>query len=142
VREDNPDATYYNMLNLMDSHDTQRILWSLTPGERNREDREFNAANLALGKELLRLAVVVQMTIPGAPTIYYGDEVGMTGDDDPDDRRTFPWYGGGPFGIGRRRRPAAALPLADPPARSEPGLQHGELDLPAGRRRRAHGWLT
>src|SRR5690606_22729438 len=41
-----------------------------------------------------------QYTIPGAPTTYYGDEVGITGDDDPDDRRTFPWDGGGPYGVG------------------------------------------
>lgn len=100
VREDNPDATYYNMLNLMGSHDTERILWALTPGLDNREDKEFNAANLAMGKTLLRLATVVQMTSPGAPTIYYGDEVGVTGDDDPDDRRTFPWGGDGPSGAG------------------------------------------
>jgi hypothetical protein len=100
VREDYPDATYYTLLNLMDSHDTERILWSLTPGENNREDKEFDAANLARGKEMLRLATVVQMTIPGAPTIYYGDEVGVTGHDDPDDRRTFPWDDDlGPYGI-------------------------------------------
>jgi glycosidase len=100
VREDYPDAAYYNMLNLMDSHDTMRILWALTPGENNREDREFNAANLAHGKDLLRLATVVQYTIPGAPTVYYGGEVGVTGDDDPDDRRTFPWSDDGPYGAG------------------------------------------
>lgn len=91
VREDYPDAAYYTLLNLMDSHDTQRILWSLTPGAGNRESRELDAASLAQGKELLKLATVVQMTVPGAPTIYYGDEIGLTGDDDPDDRRTFPW---------------------------------------------------
>jgi glycosidase len=91
IREDYPDATYYTLMNLLDSHDTQRILWSLTPGQNNREDKEFNAANLAQGKKLLRLATAVQFTLPGAPTIYYGDEVGVTGSDDPDDRRTFPW---------------------------------------------------
>jgi glycosidase len=100
IREDNPDASYYTMMNILGSHDTQRILWLLTPGERNREEREFNTANLARGKQLLELAAVVQMTTPGAPTIYYGDEVAMTGDDDPDDRRTFPWDGVGPFGSG------------------------------------------
>jgi len=100
VREDYPDATYYTLLNLMDSHDTERILWSLTPGQNNREDKEFNAANLARGKEMLRLATVVQMTIPGAPTVYYGDEIGVTGHDDPDDRRTFPWDDLDPYGIG------------------------------------------
>jgi glycosidase len=94
LRADNPDASYYTMMNLMDSHDTQRILWSLTPGRNNREDKEFNAANLAQGEALLNMARVVQMTTPGAPTIYYGDEVGLTGDTDPDDRRPFPWTTG------------------------------------------------
>ncbi len=91
IREDYPDATYYTLMRLVDSHDTQRILWSLTPGENNREDKEFNSENLARGKQMLRLAAIMQMTVPGAATIYYGDEVGVTGDDDPDDRRTFPW---------------------------------------------------
>jgi glycosidase len=91
MRQDYPDATYYTLMNLMDSHDTERILWALTPGQYNREDREFNAANVAQGKQLLSLATVLQMTTPGAPTVYYGDEVGVTGADDPDNRRTFPW---------------------------------------------------
>jgi glycosidase len=102
VREDYPDATYYTLMNLMDSHDTQRILWNLswqgTPNDRNRENREFNAANVAVGKQKLRQAAAVQFTIPGAPTVYYGDEVGVTGDDDPDDRRTFPWLNDLPNG--------------------------------------------
>ena len=51
MREDYPDATYYTLMNLMDSHDTERILWSLTPGQNNREDKEFNTANLALGNQ-------------------------------------------------------------------------------------------
>jgi hypothetical protein len=100
VREDYSDAAYYNMLNLMGSHDTMRILWALTPGQNNREDKEFNDVNVVRGKELLRMAAVVQFTIPGAPTVYYGDEVGVTGDDDPDDRRTFPWSDDGPYGVG------------------------------------------
>ncbi len=100
LREDYPDATYYTEMNLMDSHDTQRILWSLTPGQENPQDKEQNPANVALGKARLRLADIVQFTVPGAPTIYYGDEVGVNGDDDPDDRRTFPWTGGGLFGVG------------------------------------------
>jgi len=52
---------------------------------------ELNAANVAEGKLRQRLASLVQFTVPGAPTVYYGDEAGMTGDDDPDDRRTYPW---------------------------------------------------
>jgi Starch binding domain/Alpha amylase, catalytic domain/Maltogenic Amylase, C-terminal domain len=96
LREDYPDATYYTLMNLLDSHDTERILWSLTPGQANPTAREQNAANVAKGKQLLELTTLVQMTVPGAPTIYYGDEVGMTGATDPDDRRTFQWTGSDP----------------------------------------------
>jgi len=61
-------------LNLLASHDTPRIL-SLLSGDR----------------EALELAVLLQMTLPGAPCIYYGDEVGVTGGMDPDNRGAFPW---------------------------------------------------
>ena len=91
IKEDYPAPAYAAMMNLVDSHDTQRILWALTPGQRNREDKELNAANVAEGKSKLKLLAVMQMTMPGAPTIYYGDEAGLTGDTDPDDRRAFPW---------------------------------------------------
>jgi len=91
MREDYADATWYTFQNLVDSHDTARILWSLTPGADNREAREFNAANVMTGTMRQRVAALVQMTMPGTPDIYYGDEVGLTGSDDPDDRRLFPW---------------------------------------------------
>jgi glycosidase len=78
-------------MNLIDSHDTERALWTLTPGVQTRAAKEQNAANLASGKARLRLASLIQFTVPGMPTIYYGDEAGVTGDDDPDDRRTYPW---------------------------------------------------
>ncbi len=98
VREDYPDAAYYALMNLLDSHDTERLLWTLTPGAETRAAKELDAANLAEGKRRLQLASLIQYGVPGAPTVYYGDEVGMTGDDDPDDRRTFPWadLGGAP----------------------------------------------
>lgn len=91
VREDYPDAAYYSLMNLLDSHDTERLLWTLTPGAENRRERERDAANVAEGKRRQRLAALIQFTQPGAPTVYYGDEVALTGDDDPDDRRTYPW---------------------------------------------------
>jgi neopullulanase len=61
-------------LNLLDSHDTPRFL-SLAGGDAGA----------------LRLATLIQMTLPGAPCIYYGDEVGVTGREDPDCRRAYPW---------------------------------------------------
>ncbi len=91
IREDYADATYYTFQNILDSHDTKRVLWSMTPGAENREDKELNAANLAKGKAREQIAALVQMTVPGTPTIYYGDELSVTGADDPDDRRAFPW---------------------------------------------------
>jgi hypothetical protein len=91
IKEDYPAPAFESAMNLVGTHDTQRILWVLTPGDRNREDKEFNPGNLAEGKGKLKLLAIIQMTLPGAPTIYYGDEVGLTGDTDPDDRRPFPW---------------------------------------------------
>lgn len=91
IREDYPDAAYYTLMNLVDSHDTERIRWTLTPGTETRADKELNAANVAEGKLRQRIAALIQFTVPGAPTVFYGDEVGITGDDDPDDRRTYPW---------------------------------------------------
>jgi glycosidase len=101
IREDYPDAAYYSLMNLLDSHDTERLRWTLTPTENGREttaDKELNAVNVAEGVWRQQIASLIQFTVPGAPTVFYGDEVGVTGDDDPDDRRTYPWAdkGGSP----------------------------------------------
>ena len=61
-------------MNLLDSHDTARFI-SIAKGD--------TAA--------LRMATLFQMTYPGAPSVYYGDEIGMLGGKDPDCRRAFPW---------------------------------------------------
>jgi glycosidase len=98
IREDYPDAAYYALMNLLDSHDTERLLWTLTPGAETTAEKELDASNVAAGKRRVQLASLIQFGVPGAPTVYYGDEVGVTGDDDPDDRRTYPWadLGGSP----------------------------------------------
>jgi len=49
------------------------------------------AANEGIHPAVMREAVVMQFTWPGAPTVYYGDEVGMCGWTDPDNRRAYPW---------------------------------------------------
>ncbi|KAJ3084087.1 hypothetical protein HK102_000764 [Quaeritorhiza haematococci] len=91
IREDYTDLTYYTLWNILDSHDSPRMLWELTPGRENREEREFDATNRQVGKQLFKLAFTIQFTVPGSPLVYYGNEVGVTGSNDPDDRRTFPW---------------------------------------------------
>ncbi len=65
------------MYNLLDSHDTERFLW-------------LCKENI----EKLKIATAFQMTFVGAPAIYYGDEQGMTGDNDPDCRRCMVWDSG------------------------------------------------
>jgi len=120
IREDYPDAAYYSLMNLLDSHDTERLLWALTPGAETRAGRELNAGNVAEGKQRVRLASLLQFTVPGAPTVYYGDEVGLTGDDDPDDRRTMPWadLGGTPdLALRTHYQGLAALRRATPALR-------------------------
>ncbi len=61
-------------MNLLDSHDTARFL-SIAGGD----------------VTALKLATLCQMTFPGAPSVYYGDEIGLQGGKDPDCRRAFPW---------------------------------------------------
>jgi len=61
--------------NLLDSHDTARFI------------------NQAKGDwQTLKQSLLFLMTIPGAPCLYYGTEIGMTGGPDPDCRRAFPWH--------------------------------------------------
>ena len=97
-QEDYAPGTYASLMNLIDSHDTARALWTFTPGAEDTPAKEQNAAALAEGKQRLRLASLMQYTLPGAPTVYYGDEVGVTGADDPDNRRTHPWRESGGAG--------------------------------------------
>jgi glycosidase len=68
-----PDITS-TQLNLLDSHDTPRFL-SCASGD----------------KDSLKLAWLFLFTYPGAPCIYYGDEIGLDGEHDPDCRKSFPW---------------------------------------------------
>ncbi len=88
-QEDYAQPAYFDLMNLIDSHDTTRALWTLSAGAEN--DPAAKAAGVTEGKRRLRLASLVQYTIPGMPTVYYGDEAGVTGSDDPDNRRTYPW---------------------------------------------------
>ncbi len=90
VQEDYPDAAFASLLNLVDSHDTTRILWTLAPGADTPAEKEA-PVNLAVGKRKLRQVAALQMTWPGMASVYYGTEAGLTGQDDPDDRRTYPW---------------------------------------------------
>ena len=103
-----PAADAYVMQNLMDSHDTDRLASMIVNGERiqykDPDQIDYNAnADLREAPGYLitkpnerdlsiqRLVVLMQMTYVGAPMIYYGDEAGMWGAHDPDDRQPMVW---------------------------------------------------
>nr|WP_275580276.1 alpha-amylase family glycosyl hydrolase [Bacillus mesophilus] len=92
IYEDYPKEAFYALMNLMGSHDTSRASFMLGNGTDSFERSEYdNNYNHELGIQRLKLAAILQMGYAGAPTIYYGDEAGMTGSKDPDGRRTYPW---------------------------------------------------
>ena len=72
--ENYPRESFYGNINITGTNDTERILTVL--------DENI---------ELLRLLVVIQFTLPGVPLIYYGDETGLKGGKEPDNRRSYPW---------------------------------------------------
>lgn len=116
MREAYPPQAFSALMNLLSTHDQPRALHHFG------EDRD-----LALAKRRLRLAVFFQMTYPGAPTIYYGDEVGLGGGDDPFNRAPYPWADQG-------GQPDEAL-LADFKRLTKlrhdlPVLRHGLLSAP------------
>lgn len=94
------------LLNLLDSHDTGRII-TMADGD----------------PELVILSLALMLTMPGAPCIYYGTEVGLEGQPDPDNRRGFPWdeIDGAP-------EIADALKTLIAVRHQEPGLRSSELE--------------
>lgn len=78
-------------MNELSNHDHSRFLTRTNHQVGRISSRGADAANEGVNKNLFRMAVLMQMTWPGAPTIYYGDEAGLCGWTDPDSRRAYPW---------------------------------------------------
>lgn len=78
-------------MNELSNHDHSRFLTRTNRKVGRTNTLGPEAANTGVNKAVMREAVVIQMTWPGAPTIYYGDEAGVCGFTDPDNRRTYPW---------------------------------------------------
>ena len=74
IKENYPEEAFKSNLNLLSSHDIERVKTAL------KSD-----------KELLKLAILTQMSFEGVPYIYYGDEAGLEGGKDPENRKTYPW---------------------------------------------------
>ncbi len=98
LRERYPKPFYYACMNLLSTHDSVRAITALAGAPHrdslNREQQahfKLTDEALVVGKKRFIMATAISMAIPGVPSIYYGDEVGMTGMADPFNRRTFPW---------------------------------------------------
>ena len=97
LRENYPAPAFYGAMNFLSTHDTPRLLTILgltSPAPQTRDERavyQLSDSDLARGMSLLKLAALILYTFPGSPMLYYGDEAGMQGFEDPFNRGTYPW---------------------------------------------------
>lgn len=98
LQENYPKEAFYCLMNLISSHDSERILTMLGDApDRNQISKddmalyELSPSQMELAKRRLANVLLLQMTLPGVPCIYYGDEAGMQGYNDPFNRRAYPW---------------------------------------------------
>ncbi len=96
IAENYPRDVLASLMNSLSTHDTVRILTRLsdapTPASREgRAERTLTEEEKAIAKARLFAALFLQFTLPGCPCIYYGDEAGLEGYEDPFNRRFYPW---------------------------------------------------
>lgn len=96
IAENYPKPVVDCLMNFLDTHDTARALNVLTgvavpEGREKQKARKLSNAEYELGKKRLLLGAVLEYTLPGNPSIFYGDEAGVTGWCDPLNRVTYPW---------------------------------------------------
>ena len=96
LRANYPPAAFYGAMNFLGTHDTPRILTLLgaehiPAAKEERAAFVLSPAQLARGRAKLRLAGMLLYGFPGSPTLFYGDEAGMQGFEDPLNRGTYPW---------------------------------------------------
>ena len=91
TQDDMPQAPLMCSMNQLSNHDHSRFLTRTGLKVGRVSDLGTTAAAEGVRESVYREAAVMQMTWPGAPTLYYGDETGVCGFTDPDNRRTYPW---------------------------------------------------
>lgn len=85
------ESSLLSAMNELSNHDHSRFLTRTNRTVGRLQSKGSAAASEGIDKAIFRQAVVIQMTWPGAPTVYYADEAGQVGWTDPDNRRTYPW---------------------------------------------------
>lgn len=91
-----PKDQFMGNMNLIGSHDRRRILNVLGEaykhqGKNSQKNYRLDDSHYALAVKRLKLLSLIQFTFPGVPCLYYGDEAGVQGFEDPYNRRTYPW---------------------------------------------------
>jgi len=123
IVENYPQEVVHCNMNLLGTHDTARILTALVDDfDGSREEkarRRLSRSSMDVAVDRLMMASFLQYTLPGSPSLYYGDEAGMEGYRDPFNRRTYPWYREDPeimahfLRLGQLRKSFEALRLGD-----------------------------
>ena len=98
IRENYPRPAFYSCMNMLGTHDNPRILTLLgtypkeaPPTRDERAHYRMTPEEYHRGCRLLQTGAIILYAFPGSPTIFYGDEAGMEGYEDPFNRGTFPW---------------------------------------------------
>jgi len=95
IKENYPRPAFYGTLNFLSSHDTARILTVLGGKHYETKDEQasarLSAENYGEAAGKLKCLVTMQFTLPGVPTVFYGDEAGVEGFADPFCRSCYPW---------------------------------------------------
>lgn len=96
LAENYPPESFYGALNLVGSHDRVRVITLLGEGPENlsqeeKENYRLPEDRFVLGRRRLKLLSLLQYVLPGVPCLYYGDEAGVQGFEDPYNRGTYPW---------------------------------------------------
>ncbi|MBQ8303668.1 MAG: glycoside hydrolase family 13 protein, partial [Clostridia bacterium] len=100
IIENYPPCSLHTLMNHIGTHDTARILTRLgfegqVLADRNwQAEQKLTKEQQEIGKKRLKLAAVLQYTLPGVPSLYYGDEIGTEGFGDPFCRSFFDWENG------------------------------------------------
>ncbi len=98
LKENYPKEAFYSLMNMLSSHDMERILTKMSDAPDRREvSKQWQADYVVSGEKWDRAVrktkeiVMLQMLLPGVPCVYYGDEAGLMGYGDPFCRNTYPW---------------------------------------------------
>ena len=123
VKAEYPHNIKHSLMNILGSHDTMRVMTRLMTEDNAGEIRRhiMSEEEWKMGFKLLKIATVLQYTTVGVPTIYYGDEVGMTGGRDPFCRETYPW--------GNEREKILDWYIRLGKLRKRPAIYEGDLNI-------------